>query len=106
VGDYFRVEVQQLDTLVNQLHQSQDDMRTALNAMRDTGPKTTGSEALDNACEEFHDSWDDAIKKITDGTAQIEDGLCDTRAAYAETEQAIADALVQGTGGGATAGDR
>ncbi|MGW4544739.1 FHA domain-containing protein, partial [Streptomyces chartreusis] len=27
----------------------------------DAAPKTTGSKELDNACDEFHDSWDDAI---------------------------------------------
>ncbi|MER8185783.1 type VII secretion target [Kitasatospora sp. NPDC094015] len=89
MGDYFRVEVQDLDRLLQQLKQSQEDLRSALNAMRDTGPKTTGSKTLDHACDEFHDSWDDAIKKIADGTAQLEDRLTETRKGYAETEEAI-----------------
>ncbi|WP_371494824.1 hypothetical protein OG871_06275 [Kitasatospora sp. NBC_00374] len=93
MGDYFRVEVDDLDRLLQQLKQSQEDLRSALNSMRDTGPKTTGSKTLDHACDEFHDSWDDAIKKIADGTAQLEEGLKATRKGYAETEDAIRDAF-------------
>lgn len=32
-----------------ELHRSQDEMRPALNALHDTGAKTTGSKELDNA---------------------------------------------------------
>ncbi|MFC7308682.1 WXG100 family type VII secretion target [Streptomyces monticola] len=74
-------------------------MRSALNELRDTGPKTTGSKDLDNACDEFHDSWDDAIKKIADGTQKIEDGLKQTRDTYRDVEAAIRDGL-SGKGGG------
>ncbi|MEV4611397.1 hypothetical protein AB0K43_02175 [Kitasatospora sp. NPDC049258] len=93
MGDYFRVEVQDLDRLLQQLKQSQEDLRSALDAMRDTGPRTTGSKTLDHACDEFHDSWDDAIKKIADGTAQLEGRLQETRKGYAETEEAIRSAF-------------
>ncbi|MFI5534364.1 WXG100 family type VII secretion target [Kitasatospora sp. NPDC051853] len=96
MGSQFKVETGRLDKLIADLHRSQDEMRTALNAMRDTGPKTTGSTALDHACDEFHDSWDDAIKKIADGTQQIEEGLKLTKQAYEETEQAIRDAFAGG----------
>ncbi|MFJ6214584.1 type VII secretion target [Streptomyces sp. NPDC092296] len=96
MGDYFHVELNGLDRLLQQLEQGQQDMRTALDAMRDTGPKTTGSKALDHACDEFHDSWDDAIKKIADGTEQIATRLRETRTCYAATEQAIRDALAGG----------
>ncbi len=93
MGDYFRVEVSELDRLLQQLKQSQDDMRTALNAMRDTGPKTTGSKSLDHACDDFHDSWQDAIKLMSDGTAQIEEKLRETTKDYSETDRAIAEAF-------------
>lgn len=64
--------------------------------MKDVGPKSTGSEALDNACDEFHDSWDNAIKKIADGTQQIEERLKATKNNYEATEQAIRDAMQKG----------
>ncbi|MET9878433.1 WXG100 family type VII secretion target [Actinacidiphila glaucinigra] len=96
MGDHFKVEVQDLDRLLKQLHDSQDDMRKALGALKDVGPKSTGSEALDNACDEFHDSWDNAIGKIADGTAQIEEKLKATKNNYEATEQAIRDAMTQG----------
>jgi prefoldin subunit 5 len=93
MGDYFKVELQSLNKLLQQLHASQEEMRTALNALRDTGVRTTGSGALDHACDEFHDSWDDAIKKIAEGTEQIESGLQLVCKTYADTEQALTDAL-------------
>ncbi|MCZ2524854.1 WXG100 family type VII secretion target [Streptomyces sp. HB2AG] len=96
MGDHFKVEVEDLDRLLKQLHSSQDDMRSALNALKEVGPKSTGSEALDNACDEFHDSWDNAITKIADGTGQIEEKLKATKKNYEATEQAIRDALTKG----------
>ncbi|WP_441246439.1 type VII secretion target [Kitasatospora sp. McL0602] len=96
MGDYFRVEVNELDRLLQQLQQSQDDLRTALDAMRDIGPKSTGSKSLDHACDAFHDSWHDAIKLISDGTGKIEDKLRETAKDYTETEQAIRDAFSKG----------
>ncbi|CAL9398717.1 hypothetical protein SUDANB6_01411 [Streptomyces sp. enrichment culture] len=96
MGDHFKVEVQDLDRLLKQLHDSQDEMRKALGALKDVGPKSTGSEALDNACDEFHNSWDDAIRKIVDGTRQIEEKLKATKNNYEATEQAIRDAMHKG----------
>ncbi|MFJ3220478.1 WXG100 family type VII secretion target [Kitasatospora sp. NPDC086801] len=96
MGDYFRVEVNELDRLLQQLKHGQCDLRAALNAMRDIGPKSTGSTSLDRACDDFHDSWHDAIKLISDGTAQIEDKLRETAKDYTETEQAIRDAFGKG----------
>jgi signal transduction histidine kinase len=93
MGDHFSVEVQDLDRLLKQLHNSQDDMRKALGALKEVGPKSTGSQALDNACDEFHDSWDTAIKKIADGTQQIEEKLRATKDNYEATEQVIRDAM-------------
>ncbi|MGP2439255.1 WXG100 family type VII secretion target [Streptomyces sp. JW3] len=98
MGAGFKVEIGELDSLVRELHASQDEMRTALSALRDTGPKSTGSKALDNACDEFHDSWDDAIGKIADGTQTIEDGLKKTRDTYQEVESALRDGFA-GEGG-------
>lgn len=87
---HFKVEVEDLGRLLKALHDSQDNMRKALNALKDVGPKSTGSEALDNACDEFHDSWDDAIKKIADGTQAIEERLKQTKNNYEQTEQVTA----------------
>lgn len=100
MGAGFEVEIPELDSLVRELHRSQEEMRSALNALRDTGPKTTGSKELDHACDEFHDSWDDAIKKIADGTEAIEDGLKKTRDSYQQAESALRDGFT-GKGGGA-----
>ncbi len=96
MGGYFRVEVTELDRLLQQLNQAQDDLRTALDAMRDIGPKSTGSKSLDHACDDFHDSWHDAIKLISDGTGKLEEKLRETTKAYTETEQAICDAFSTG----------
>ncbi|MGH9196555.1 MAG: type VII secretion target [Acidimicrobiia bacterium] len=93
MGDHLKVESQDLNRLLTQLHDSQSEMRNALNALEDIGPKSTGSEALDNACEELHDSWDDAIDKIADGTDQIEELLRSTKKNYDATEQAIREAI-------------
>ncbi|WP_101258005.1 WXG100 family type VII secretion target [Streptomyces barkulensis] len=97
MGGRLSVEQTELDDLLKQLNTSRDQMRKALNALRDIGPKSTGSKALDNACEEIHDSWDDAIDKIADGTDAIEDALRATKNNYAATEQAIREAFEKAT---------
>jgi len=89
MGEYFRVEVSELDRLVKQLKSSQQDMREALRAMRDTGPKTTGSKNLDHACDDFNDSWQDAITRISQGVEALEGKLQETAKGYAETDEAI-----------------
>ncbi|MFJ8437588.1 hypothetical protein [Kitasatospora griseola] len=91
MGAYFRVEVSELDRLVKQLKSSQQDMREALRAMKDTGPKTTGSKNLDHACDDFNDSWQDAITRISQGVEALEGKLQETCKSYAETDQAIRD---------------
>ncbi|MEU0741713.1 type VII secretion target [Streptomyces sp. NPDC006134] len=96
MGDHFKVEVQDLDQLLKHLHESQEEMRKALSALKEVGPKSTGSEALDNSCDEFHDSWDSAIKKIADGTEKIEEKLRLTKSNYEATEQAIREAMQKG----------
>lgn len=95
MGDHFKVEVNDLDRLITELHNSQDDMRKALSALKDVGPKSTGSEALDNACDEFHDSWDNTIKKIADSAQALEERLKQTKNNYEQTEQAIREAFAQ-----------
>ncbi|RNG33486.1 type VII secretion target [Streptomyces botrytidirepellens] len=96
MGGYLRVEADNLGRLLRDLHNSQEWMRKALSGMKDIGPKSTGSEALDNACDEFHDSWDNAIEKIADGTGQIKDKLRATKNDYEAVEQAIRDAMHKG----------
>ncbi|MFD5563283.1 MULTISPECIES: hypothetical protein [Kitasatospora] len=91
MGAYFRVEVSELDRLVKQLKSSQQDMREALRAMKDTGPKTTGSKNLDHACDDFNDSWQDAITRISQGVEALEGKLQETCKGYSETDQAIRD---------------
>lgn len=98
MGDYFRVEVGELDRLTKQLKDSQQDMRDALHAMRDTGPKTTGSKALDRACDDFDDSWQDAITRISQGIEALEGKLQETCRTYSETEQAIRDMFTGAAG--------
>ncbi|MEV4557055.1 type VII secretion target [Kitasatospora sp. NPDC049285] len=96
MGDYFRVEVSELDRLLRQLKESRQEMREALSAMRDTGPKTTGSKALDRACDDFDDSWQDAITRIAQGVEAIEGKLRETSRNYAETDEAIRAAFAKG----------
>ncbi|KDN83942.1 hypothetical protein [Kitasatospora cheerisanensis] len=91
MGDYFRVEVSELDRLVKQLNDSQQDMREALRAMHETGPKTTGSKNLDHACDDFNDSWQDAITRISQGVEALEGKLKETCKSYSETDEAIRD---------------
>ncbi|MEU6959970.1 hypothetical protein [Streptomyces chrestomyceticus] len=95
MGGYFKVEADNLGRLLKDLHDSQDNMRKALGALKDTGPKSTGAEALDNACDEFHDSWDNAIKKIADGTQAIEEKLKQVKQNYESLENALRDAFAK-----------
>ncbi|WP_031508383.1 hypothetical protein [Streptomyces megasporus] len=93
MGGRLNVEQQELDRLPKQPNTSRTGMRKALNALRTIGPKSTGSKALDNACEEIHDSRDDAIDKIDDGTDAIGEMLESTKDNHAATEQATREAF-------------
>lgn len=97
MGGYFKVEADDLGRLLKDLHDSQENMRKALAALKDVGPKSTGAETLDNACDEFHDSWDNAIKKIADGTQTIEEKLKQTKSNYEAIEHALRDSFKKGS---------
>ncbi|MGQ4516353.1 hypothetical protein [Streptomyces sp. DW26H14] len=95
MGDYLKIEAESLGDLLKQLHQSQDDLRKALASMKDIGPKSTGSVELDHACDEFHDSWDDVIGKIAEGTGAIEDKLRASKDDFEATAEAIRQAFAR-----------
>lgn len=90
MGDYFRVEVEELDRLALLLRQSRDDLLAALAELREVGPVSeSGSAMLDRAGGEFSDGWASALGRIAEAAEQIENGLRDTRREYLASEEAI-----------------
>lgn len=95
--DQFKAVDSDLNRLLKQLHVGRDEMRTALSVLKGTGPKSTGSEALDDACDESYDSWDSVTDKVTDGVQEIQEKLRATKNEDKATEEAIRDAMQKGT---------
>ena len=82
MGDYFDVDLGVLSEFADSLRRSTDLMDQALNAMRDTGPKTLGSHNLDHAADSFQDTWRYGLGKLKDTTKGTADTMGKTFDCY------------------------
>ncbi|MFF3343247.1 hypothetical protein [Streptomyces flavidovirens] len=94
---YFRVELDALSHLATQLGECADEMRSAMKLLRDIGPKGSGSAELEEACDDFQDSWGYGIGLIADATGGVTEGLAQTHKLYVALEQKVAEGF-QGPG--------
>jgi hypothetical protein len=101
MGGYYKVQLEAMDRLTRDLSDCADDMRAAMRLLKDIGPKGSGHEGLENACDDFQDSWSYGIGQIADATSGITEGLTATRKVYQGLEEHIAGDFTAMAKGGA-----
>lgn len=101
MAGYYRVQLEELNRLTRELSDCADDMRSAMKLLKDIGPKGSGYEDLENACDDFQESWSYGIGQIADATSGITEGLTETRKVYQALEERTAEVFKAGQKGGA-----
>lgn len=89
----FQVDIAETERILRKLDECGERMRQARKRLKNVGPKTLGTNGLDNACDTFQSEWDDGIKRIEDAAKDIKDRLRTTIDAYKAGEEATAEGL-------------
>lgn len=83
----FKIDIQRIESILKKLAEAGDRMRDAQKRLNKVGPKTLGTDGLDDACDEFQDQWGDGIKRISDAAKDIHERLKLTVDAYKAGEE-------------------
>ncbi|RCW45153.1 hypothetical protein DFQ14_103117 [Halopolyspora algeriensis] len=82
----YRVSMDKLTQLVNDLDHAADDITAANRALSNARGRDLGTPGIDDASEEFRESWSHGISKISKGAKVTSDVLDAARATYARLE--------------------
>jgi hypothetical protein len=89
-GEAFTVDLGWLETVVGKLANATEVTGTVLKALEETGPTRMGHGDLDSACDEFHDNWDERIKRFSSDIKAAGEAVGAAKRDYGATEQAAA----------------
>ncbi|GAA3169503.1 MULTISPECIES: hypothetical protein [Streptomyces] len=93
MAGYYKVELEMLAQLINQLGECAGNMRSAMKELKDIGPKGAGYDELEDACDDFQDKWGYGIGLIADATGGVTEGLSESRKLYEHLEHQIAESF-------------
>ncbi|MFJ9618870.1 WXG100 family type VII secretion target [Streptomyces noursei] len=83
----FKIDVGRIQEMLTKLSEASDRMQDAQHRLKKVGPKTLGTDGLDDACDEFQDQWGDGIKRISKASKEIHEKLKATLDAYKAGEE-------------------
>ncbi len=87
----FQIDIAKTERMLDRLEECNERMQQARKRLKNVGPKTLGTDGLDNACDTFQSEWDDGIKRIEDAAKDIKDRLRSTIDTYKKSEEATAE---------------
>ncbi|QPP06601.1 hypothetical protein G4Z16_09540 [Streptomyces bathyalis] len=86
----FEIDITAAERALHRLEECDERMQQARERLKNVGPKTLGTNGLDNACDTFQSEWDDGIKRIEDAAKDIKDRLRTTIDTYKAGEESTA----------------
>ncbi|MEU0069609.1 hypothetical protein ABZ027_08705 [Streptomyces sp. NPDC006332] len=92
MAGHCKVEFEALSRLVTDLSECADGMRSAMRQLKDIGPKGSGSDELEEACDDFQDKWGHGIKLIADATGGVTEKAAQSGRLYQHLEDQVAAA--------------
>lgn len=92
-GGGYRVNLEQMDTLVTTLQQAKERMTNANNALKNSSASDMGSRDIDSAGGEFQERWEYGIGKVAEFSGTVAEGLAKARQVYADMEQKVTETL-------------
>ncbi|MGW0334382.1 hypothetical protein ACWD0J_21345 [Streptomyces sp. NPDC003011] len=82
VAGYYEVEFKALSRLITDLSECADGMRSAMRQLKDIGPKGSGSDELEEACDDFQEKWGYGIELIAEATGGVTEKVAESGRLY------------------------
>ncbi|MFE2264247.1 hypothetical protein [Streptomyces griseosporeus] len=89
MAGYYNVEFEALARLVTDLSECADGMKSAMRKLKDIGPKGSGSDELENACDDFQDKWGYGIKLIAEATGGLTEKVAESGRLFQHLEDKV-----------------
>lgn len=86
----YHVAMEKLTRLINDLDRAADDITAANRALSNARGRDLGTPGIDNASEDFRESWSHGISKISEGAKATSEALGAARSTYAKLENEVA----------------
>ncbi|MGY0490410.1 hypothetical protein [Streptomyces sp. WG-D5] len=99
MGQY-QTDIGQLGQFLKVLESATEDLDRARTALNRIGENSLGTEELDEACDDFQDSWEFGAKQIRDGIKELSKGVKANKQAYEAVEDAVAASFAASKGEG------
>ena len=93
MGSFFQVDMEVLQTFVTSLQASGDHMESALNALKSVDGGQIGTDALNEAANDFQDTWRYGLGQLKDHMKDTHDGVKAAHGAYQDVDQQTAQML-------------
>lgn len=93
MGSFFQVDLEVLQHFVTSLEASGDHMESALNALQAVDGGQIGTDALNDAANDFQDTWRYGLGQLKDKIKDTNDGVRAAHGAYQEVDQSTAQML-------------
>lgn len=90
----YRVSMDKLTQLINDLDRAADDITAANKALSNARGRDLGTSGIDDASEQFRDRWSHSIDKISEGAKATSDALGAARSTYAKLENEVSNLVV------------
>ncbi|KEI43350.1 hypothetical protein [Saccharopolyspora rectivirgula] len=97
--DGYRVSMEKLTRLVNDLDRAADEIAAANNALANAKGRDLGTPGIDSAAEDFQERWSHGIEKLGEGAEVTSKALDAARAAYAQLENEVSNLIASTVGG-------
>lgn len=95
MSGFFQVDLDALQQFIATLQQSGDRMEAALDALKSVESGQIGTRDLDEAADDFQNTWRYGLGQLKDKITDTNDGVGKAHRAYQEVEQELRNSLQQ-----------
>lgn len=96
MSEEFRIDIPRVERMISKLGECTERMEQARTRLNKVGPKTMGTDGLDEACDTFQSEWEDGITRIEQKAKDIKERLRTTVDAYKAGEEHETKSYAQG----------
>jgi uncharacterized protein YukE len=96
--DFFRVEMDVLRQFITTLNECHENLQGAMRAMATQAGSQLGTDALNEAADDFQHTWHYGVGQIGEMVKETTDALGEVQAAYRQADSEVAAAFSRRSG--------